>query len=111
HGRLPYSNMVRVARGPKPRLSCERVVGQAIELLDAEGPDVLTIRWLAAEFDTGVGTVYWHVDGKEALLELARGEILGRAGSEWRAESWDGRLHEAGLELYDLMLAHFWAPG
>ncbi|WP_422745921.1 TetR/AcrR family transcriptional regulator [Mycobacterium sp. WMMD1722] len=57
----------RVARRSEP-LSRERIVGAAIDILDAEGETALTFRALAARLATGSGAIYWHVSDKDALL-------------------------------------------
>lgn len=53
-------------KAPRRRpLHRDRVVAQAITILDGEGPDALTFRRLAADLGVGVATLYWHVDNKD----------------------------------------------
>jgi AcrR family transcriptional regulator len=42
-------------------LTIERVVDEALALVDSEGLDALTVRGLAARFDTSSATLYRHV--------------------------------------------------
>jgi AcrR family transcriptional regulator len=72
---------------PRPRasLSLDSILDAAIELLDRDGVPGLTLRRLAAELGGGLGSVYWHVAGKEALVDLAIDAVLGRALADAKA--------------------------
>jgi AcrR family transcriptional regulator len=77
----------------EPPLSRERIVATAVELLDAHGVDGLTMRRLADRLGSGVMSLYWHVDNKEDVFDLALDAVLEyreppqMAGSqEWREE-------------------------
>jgi AcrR family transcriptional regulator len=52
----------------RPRLSKAAVVGRAIALADAEGPEALTIRRLAQELGVTPMALYWHFRNKDELL-------------------------------------------
>ncbi|MEV8362775.1 TetR/AcrR family transcriptional regulator C-terminal domain-containing protein [Streptomyces niveus] len=70
---------------------------EAVALLDEEGIDGLTMRRLAERIGSGVTTLYWHVDTKDDVVDLALDAILGElppgdgtsdgsaADDEWRA--------------------------
>ena len=74
----------------EPPLSLERIVATAVELLDAEGLDGLKMRRLADRLGSGVMSLYWHVDNKEDVFDLALDSVLeyrGSVGSEdWRTD-------------------------
>src|SRR5262245_51830665 len=74
------------ADGERASLHRDRVIETAIAILDAEGPQALTFRRLAAELDAGVATLYWHVENKEALLQLALDRVLGEIRSSFPAD-------------------------
>ncbi|MDV3129772.1 TetR/AcrR family transcriptional regulator C-terminal domain-containing protein [Mycobacterium sp. 21AC1] len=80
----------RVARGNQP-LTQARIVAAAIELLDEEGVDRLTMRRLAERLRAGAPSLYWHVDTKDDVIDLAVDAIFGEtppqrdAGSDWRS--------------------------
>lgn len=65
----------RVARDSPP-LSRKRIVTAAIELLDQEGVERLTMRRLAQRLGTGSTTLYWHVDTKNDVLDLVLDELF-----------------------------------
>ncbi|MFC9748594.1 TetR/AcrR family transcriptional regulator C-terminal domain-containing protein [Streptomyces niveus] len=50
---------------------------EAVALLDEEGIDGLTMRRLAERIGSGVTTLYWHVDTKDDVVDLALDAILG----------------------------------
>ncbi|MFJ9816540.1 TetR/AcrR family transcriptional regulator [Streptomyces sp. NPDC101151] len=55
--------------GPRGTLSRDEVLDTAAALVRRHGPDALTMRGLAAELGTAVTSIYWHVGGREALLD------------------------------------------
>jgi AcrR family transcriptional regulator len=69
----------RLARR-RPRqdgLTVERILAEALELVDKEGLDALTVRALAARFDTSSATLYRHVASRDDLLVLLVDHVLG----------------------------------
>ncbi|TDE38164.1 TetR/AcrR family transcriptional regulator [Actinomadura sp. 6K520] len=78
-------------RREAPPLTRERIVAEAVALLDEEGAGRLTMRRLAERLDTGATTLYWHVKTKDDVLELALDAVFGDvpvpgAGTDWRAD-------------------------
>ncbi|MEU8801763.1 TetR/AcrR family transcriptional regulator [Spirillospora sp. NPDC048819] len=78
-------------RREAPPLTRERIVGEAVALLDEKGVGRLTMRRLAERLNTGSTTLYWHVKTKDDVLELALDAIFGdvslpEAGPDWRAD-------------------------
>lgn len=71
-------------------LTRDRIVSEAVDLLDAEGIGRLTMRRLAERLDTGSTTLYWHVDTKADVLDLALDAVWGEIelpadDGTWRA--------------------------
>lgn len=58
-------------------LTIERIVDEAIRLVDADGLDALTVRALAARFGTGPATLYRHVASRDELLVLLVDRVIG----------------------------------
>src|SRR5688500_1061000 len=82
---------LRVPRETRDRavLTRDRIVAEAVNLLDAEGASRLTMRRLAERLDTGSTTLYWHVDTKADVLDLALDAVWGEielpaGGGTWR---------------------------
>ncbi len=49
----------------------------ALELLDRDGLDALSMRRVADELGTGAASLYWHVGSKDGLLDLVLDEVIG----------------------------------
>ncbi|WP_308082935.1 TetR/AcrR family transcriptional regulator [Streptomyces sp. NK15101] len=105
-------------RRGRRRLSRERVLAAALEVVDHEGLSALSMRRVAAELDVEAMALYRYAPSKDALLDglveqlytelhedLAREEPvpLGQAAElpEWRAE-----LRRGACALYRIALAH-----
>ena len=65
-------------RGPRAGgLTIERIVDEAIALVDAEGLDALTVRALTGRLGTSSATLYRHVAGVDELAVLVIDRVLG----------------------------------
>lgn len=84
----------------------------AVALLDEEGIDGLTMRRLAERIGSGVTTLYWHVDTKDDVVDLALDAIFATTpvptgtdrGDEWRAD-----VVAMLLDWRTAMLRHPWS--
>ena len=95
----------------EPPLSLERIVATAVELLDAEGVDGLTMRRLADRVGSGVMSLYWHVDNKEDVFDLALDSVLEYREPPQMAESqdWRGEVVHMLEDWRTGMLRHPWS--
>jgi AcrR family transcriptional regulator len=95
----------------EPPLSRERIVATAVELLDAQGLDGLTMRRLADRLGSGVMSLYWHVDNKEDVFDLALDSVLEYRGPPQMVESqdWRGELVHMLEDWRASMLRHPWS--
>ncbi|MEU6041698.1 TetR/AcrR family transcriptional regulator C-terminal domain-containing protein [Actinomadura sp. NPDC047616] len=82
----------RTRREQQPTLDREQIVDAALDLLDADGLEKLSMRRLGAKLNAGATSVYWHVAGKEELLELAMDRVMAEvtvprpaSPGDWRA--------------------------
>ncbi|HET6985161.1 MAG TPA: TetR/AcrR family transcriptional regulator [Kribbella sp.] len=95
----------------RQRLSRERVLNAAVGVADAGGLGALTIRSLAEELGAKPMSVYYHVAGKEAILDgivdVVFSEIdLPSAGGDWRSE-----LRRRAASARQVLRRHRWAIG
>ncbi|TGQ29216.1 MULTISPECIES: TetR/AcrR family transcriptional regulator C-terminal domain-containing protein [unclassified Mesorhizobium] len=95
----------------EPPLSRQRIVATAVELLDAQGIDGLTMRRLADRLGSGVMSLYWHVDSKEDVFDLALDAVLEYRGSpqEPQSEDWRGEIVHILEDWRASMLSHSWS--
>lgn len=98
---LLWRGRERPSRGPKPRLTLERIVRAAVEIADADGLAALSMRRVAEKLGVGVMSLYRYVPGKDELIDVMFDTVIGesaqpegvpgdwRAQLEWRArEDW-----------------------
>lgn len=76
---------------PDPPLTVERITAAAVELLDEDDVGQLTMRRLADRLGVGTTTLYWHVDTKEDVIDLAVDAVFAATpppppGDDWRAD-------------------------
>jgi AcrR family transcriptional regulator len=92
-------------------LSRDRIVATAVELLDAQGVDGLTMRRLADRLGSGVMSLYWHVDNKEDVFDLALDAVLEYRGPSPIVESqdWRGDVVHILEDWRASMLRHPWS--
>ena len=97
-------------------LSRERVLNVAIDVADAEGLAVVTMRRLAADLGVEAMSLYYHLPGKEGLLDglvdAVMAEIVDEiAGSAQPGENWRSDVRRRCLSAREVMKRHPWAPG
>lgn len=59
-----------------PPLTRARIVATAIELIEREGADAISMRRIAAELGVGVMSLYNHVPNKAAMLDAVAESVL-----------------------------------
>lgn len=76
-----------------PPLSRERIVTAAIDLIERQGADAVSMRRIATELDCGVMSLYNHVPSKGALLdEVARRVMSGIEFTATPGASWQDQV-------------------
>jgi AcrR family transcriptional regulator len=73
-------------------LTREAIVAAGVELVDAAGPDALTMRAVAGRLGSGVMSLYRHVDDRDALLDLVLEAMTGEIPAtpptgDWRTDA------------------------
>ena len=102
--RLPPDRGQRRRRDPITRSA---IVGKALELLDRDGLDALSMRRIADELGTGAASLYWHVGSKDALLDLVLDEVIGELPvPDPEPERWADQLKEIGHGMRAVILRH-----
>ncbi|WP_329335239.1 TetR family transcriptional regulator [Streptomyces sp. NBC_01352] len=101
-------------RGRYGRLSRERVLASALELVDREGLSALSMRRLGAELGVEAMALYRYAEGKDALLDglvealyLELEERLAAVpGTSAGKAAWRSELHRIATATYDVCLSH-----
>ncbi|MFD0304704.1 TetR/AcrR family transcriptional regulator [Streptomyces sp. NPDC127119] len=100
------------ARGGQPAsLDRDRITGATVRLLDADGLAKFSMRRLAAELNVTAMSVYWYVDTKDDLLELALDAIYGELElpDPEADEDWRDQLRAIASGYRALLVRHPWA--
>jgi AcrR family transcriptional regulator len=99
-------------RAGAPALGREQIVGAAIELLDAQGPDGLSMRRLGARLGSGATSLYWYVANKDELLDLAIDEIMGEVDlPDGSTVGWRAAAAALSRGFRSMILRHPWITG
>ena len=91
-GELPWWSKSRTLR--QRTLTAERIVQTALDLIDRDGLDGLSMRRLGSDLGAGATSIYWHVPSKDALLDLIVDRLMQETlesmrhepGATWRSE-------------------------
>src|SRR6266508_61882 len=94
---------------PRDTLTREQIVRAAIELLDAEGVEGLSMRRLGKRLGSAPTAVYWHVKSKHDLVVLAGNELWGEIElPDLREVGWHTAATTMALDLYAMLTRHPW---
>ena len=86
------------------------IVRAAIEILDAEGDDALTLRALTTRLATGYGAIYHHVADRNDLLAAATNHVIAHIVTGLTADAGpQPALRAIAAGLFDAIAAHPWA--
>ncbi|MFE7705486.1 TetR/AcrR family transcriptional regulator [Streptomyces sp. NPDC057486] len=89
-------------------LDRERITAASVRLLDAEGLAKFSMRRLAAELDVTAMSLYWYVDTKDDLLELALDSVYSEIAPPREEAHWHDRLRELATTYRELLVRHVW---
>ncbi|MEV1047726.1 TetR/AcrR family transcriptional regulator [Streptomyces sp. NPDC049916] len=89
-------------------LDRDRITEASVRLLDAEGLAKFSMRRLAAELDVTAMSLYWYVDTKDDLLELALDAVYAEVAPPPEDADWQVRLREFARSYRELIVRHIW---
>jgi AcrR family transcriptional regulator len=98
----------RPRRGPRPSLSLDRIVAEAISLADAEGLASLSMQHLAGRLGCAKMALYRYVPGKSELVALMVDAALGDPPEPPAPTSLTGRAPASGEQRWRTVL-RLWA--
>ena len=94
-------------RPAKAPLSVEAIVDAALDILSSEGLANLSMRRVAAALDTGAGSLYVYLAGREALLEAVFDRIMASIEKpEPDPSRWREQLHSLLTRLRDALVSY-----
>lgn len=104
----------KAERGRRPTqpagLDRDKIIAATVRLLDAEGAARFSMRKLAAELNVTAMSVYWYVDTKDDLLELALDAVFGTVElpATDAADEWRDQLRALAAGYRALLVRHPW---
>ena len=96
--------------GRPARRSRAELTRAAVNVADREGLDAVTMRRVAAELDTGAGSLYRYVENREELLDLMADHVAGEYRFAEPTGDWLADLVDVGLQARDIHRRHPWLP-
>ena len=93
-------------------LDRDRITAEAVRLLDAEGAAKFSMRRLAAELGVTAMSLYWYVDNKDDLLELALDAVFAEIELPDLADEsadWRDQLRTVVVGYRAIFVRHPWA--
>ncbi|MEU9449898.1 TetR/AcrR family transcriptional regulator C-terminal domain-containing protein [Streptomyces sp. NPDC048277] len=99
-----------VRRSPgRPPVPLERIVAAALEIVDEEGADALSMRTLAQRLGSGTATLYRHFDNRAALVAHVVDRMFGAVdltGEELAEMGWRQALRKVAHQMFDALGRH-----
>lgn len=89
-----------------PPLSRDRIVDEAIALLDDEGPAALSMRKLAQRLGVSTMSTYHHIADKDALVEAIAERILGSLDEPDADATWPDAVRTLAWSFRALTIEH-----
>ncbi|MGW6422664.1 TetR/AcrR family transcriptional regulator [Nocardia sp. NPDC055053] len=106
---LLWGTATRPKRGPKPALTLDGIVAEAIALVDAEGLAALSMQRLAERLGFTKMSLYRYVPGKEQLTALMLDAAMGEPPRPGTAKAgWRGGLRHWVEAIFERYCAHPW---
>jgi len=94
------------ARGSDAKITRELVLAAALDIIDRDGTDALSMRRLGAALGRDPMILYRHAPGKAALLDGVVETVLAQLSVDPAAPDWAAQLRAVAREYRALALAH-----
>lgn len=96
-------------RGPKPRLSLDKIARAAIAIADADGLAAVSMQRVAADLGYTPMSLYTYVPNKELLLEAMLDVVAGSRLPEPREfDDWRTEMHAYVADMWKMFERHPW---
>jgi AcrR family transcriptional regulator len=106
---FPFPPWQRPRSEPKTRavLSRDRIIEVALQIIDAEGTEAVSMRRIATDLGTGAASLYAYVSGKDEVLTLAHELVIaGIDIPELKGDDWQEMVRVWAWQVYRLYARH-----
>jgi TetR/AcrR family transcriptional regulator, tetracycline repressor protein len=86
-------------------LSREIIATAAADILESGGRSALTLRAVAQAVGAGTMSLYWYIDGKDDLVDLAVDQIMSAVEVPRRGD-WRARVRRLARSFYGVLVDH-----
>ena len=93
----------------RPAIPLDRIVTTALEIVDDEGADALSMRTLAQRLDSGTATLYRHFTGRADLIAHVVDRVFGSVEidpAQLSAMPWRQACKTAAYAMFDVLRRH-----
>jgi TetR/AcrR family transcriptional regulator, tetracycline repressor protein len=93
----------------RPPVPLDRIVATALQIVDEEGAEALSMRSLAQRLDSGTATLYRHFSGRADLIAQVIDRVLGEAqlsAEELAAMSWQQACQLVARRMFEALGRH-----
>lgn len=90
----------------RPRMRIDRVVEAALEILDEDGADALSMRALARRLDSSTATLYRHFPNRAALVGAVIDRVLAEIDVQTRTGPWQQNCHRIATSYFETLRRH-----
>ncbi|MEV5598018.1 TetR/AcrR family transcriptional regulator [Streptomyces sp. NPDC052496] len=100
----------RPRRPQREQLTRDQIVTAAVELLDQEGTEALSMRKLGSRLNTAATSLYRHVANRDELIQLVVDDVYGELEPPATAErsQWRAAVTRIAADLRAMTLRHPW---
>lgn len=99
-----------VARGPgRPPIPVDRIVGAALQILDVDGSDALSLRSVAKALNSSTATLYRHFPTRAALAVSVIDRVLGEVDTrpeKFHALAWRQACQVLAEDIFETFRRH-----
>lgn len=109
HGRAKAGTATARRSPGRPPVPLERIVATALQIVDEEGADALSMRTLAQRLGSGTATLYRHFDNRAALVAHVVDRMFGSVtfdGEEASSVGWQQALRTGAQAMFDALARH-----
>ena len=96
---------------PRLPLNRTRILEAAVELVDRQGLDALTMRRLGTELGVEAMSLYKHVANKDEILDGMVELVVGQIAIPGTDIDWRESMRERARSARDVLIRHSWAIG
>lgn len=98
----------RAAVGRPARRSRTEITEAAVTVADRDGAEAVSMRRVAAELETGAGTLYRYVETRDELLDLMVDHVTGEYDFAPPTADWLAELVDLGVQARGIHRRHPW---